>query len=140
VSLRAIIARLSTRLIPTLNMRLFFWLFFVLLSGCSSGLNPIDRIKPHKIDIPQGNVLSQDVLDKLKPGMTPSQVRFIMGTPLLVDPFRNNRWDYVYRLERQGRLVEYRRVTVLFENDRLKALQGDVAAAPGPAQQEGVSK
>lgn len=111
-------------------MRLLFCLILSLLAGCGSWSNPVGRIKPHKIDIPQGNVLRQDMLDKLKPGMTPAQVRFILGTPLIVDPFHGNRWDYVYRLEKEGNLVENRRVTVIFENDRLKALQGDVAAAP----------
>jgi outer membrane protein assembly factor BamE len=122
-------------------MRLFFWFLLILLSGCSSWSNPIDRIKPHKIDIPQGNALNQEMLDKLRPGMTQSQVRFILGTPLLVDPFHNNRWDYVYRLEKEGRLVENRRVTVVFENERLKELQGDVVAAPTkPVPQEGEKK
>lgn len=111
-------------------MRLLFWLTLSLLAGCGSWSNPIDRIKPHRIDIPQGNVISQDMLDKLKPGMTQSQVRFILGTPLIVDPFHNNRWDYIFRLEKEGKLVESRRITVLFENDRLKALQGDIVAAP----------
>ena len=110
-------------------MRLSALILLSLLAGCGSWSNPIDRVKPHKIDIPQGNVLTQDMLDKLKPGMTPSQVRFIMGTPLVVDPFHSNRWDYVFRLEKEGKLVESRRVTVIFENDRLKALQGDVVAA-----------
>jgi outer membrane protein assembly factor BamE len=114
-------------------MRLLFSLIFSLLAGCSSWSNPIDSIKPHKIDIPQGNVLSQDMLDRLKPGMTPAQVRFILGTPLIVDPFHNDRWDYVYRLEKEGKLLENRRVTVVFENDRLKALQGDIVAAPAKA-------
>jgi len=111
-------------------MRLLFCLILSLLAGCGSWSNPIDSIKPHKIDIPQGNVLTQDMLDKLKPGMTPSQVRFILGTPLIVDPFHSNRWDYVFRLEKEGKLVESRRVTVVFENDRLKVLQGDIVAAP----------
>jgi outer membrane protein assembly factor BamE len=107
-------------------MRFFPWLLFALLAGCGTLSNPIDRIKPHKIDIPQGNVLNQEMLDRLKPGMTPAQVRFILGTPLIVDPFHNNRWDYVYRLEKEGRLVENRRITVIFENERLKRLEGDV--------------
>jgi outer membrane protein assembly factor BamE len=123
-------------------MPLFFWLILALLAGCGSWSNPLDRIKPHKIDIPQGNVLKQDMLDKLKPGMTPSQVRFILGTPLIVDSFRSNRWEYVYRLEQEGRLVENRRVTVIFENDRLKELQGDIVAAPakGGSEQTEASK
>lgn len=123
----------SDCLSPT-SMRLLFWLFLTLLAGCGSWSNPIDRIKPHKIDIPQGNALTQDMLDKLKPGMTKSQVRFILGTPLIVDPFHNNRWDYVFRLEKEGKLVENRRVTVVFEDDRLKALQGDIVAAPAKSE------
>ena len=100
------------------------------LSGCGSWSNPLERVFPtHRIDIQQGNAVTQAMLDKLKPGMTPSQVRFIMGTPLIVDPFRANRWDYVYRLEKGGKLEQARRITVIFENDRLKALEGDVVAA-----------
>ena len=107
-------------------MRLSLWFILALLAGCGSWSNPIDHIKPHKIDIPQGNVMTQEMLDKLKPGMTRSQVRFILGTPLIVDPFRANRWDYVFRLEKEGKLIETRRVAVIFEADRLKSLQGDV--------------
>ena len=89
-----------------------------------------------------------EMLNKLKPGMTPSQVRFILGTPLIVDPFRANRWDYVYRHEKGGKLLESRRITVIFEDERLKALEGDVVAAavkgqeaaPGAGGQEGGKK
>lgn len=96
------------------------------LAGCGGWSNPIERISPHRVEIQQGNAISQDMLARLKPGMTPSQVRFVLGTPLLVDPFRDNRWDYVYRLEKGGKLLEHRRVTVRFEDGRLKAIEGDV--------------
>jgi outer membrane protein assembly factor BamE len=99
------------------------------LAGCGSWSNPIERISPYKADIQQGNAITQDMLAKLKPGMTPSQVRFVLGTPLVVDPFRNNRWDYVYRMEQGGKLVKHRRITVVFENDKLKVIEGDVVAA-----------
>jgi outer membrane protein assembly factor BamE len=121
---------LLTRLVTFLPL-----LLLVLIPGCGSWSNPIDRISPHRIDIQQGNVLSQDMLDKLKPGMTPAQVRFILGTPLVVDPFHKDRWDYIYRLERGGKVLEHRRVTVIFENDRLKGLEGDVVAAKPAAEQ-----
>lgn len=98
------------------------------LAGCGSWSNPIERISPYKLDIQQGNHITQEMLDKLKPGMTPSQVRFVLGTPLVVDPFHANRWEYVYRLEKDGKLQEQRRVTVLFENDRLRSVEGDVTA------------
>lgn len=118
------------------------------VAGCGSWSNPIDRLSPHRIDIQQGNVITQEMLDKLKPGMTPSQVRFILGTPLIVDPFRANRWDYVYHHEKGGRLVEHRRVTAVFENEKLKGLEGDVVAAtlkrpetaPDSPRQEGEKK
>ncbi len=126
---------LLTRLLPFLPL-----LLLVLTPGCASWSNPIDRISPHRIDIQQGNVLSQDMLDKLKPGMTSSQVRFILGTPLVVDPFHKDRWDYVYRLERGGKVLEHRRVTVIFENDRLKGLEGDVVAARTATEQAADSK
>jgi len=114
-----------------------------LLAGCGSSSKSIERsldtIALYKADIQQGNAISQDMLAKLKPGMTPSQVRFVLGTPLLVDPFRNNRWDYVYRLVQGGKLVEHRRITVVFENDKLKAIEGDVVAAE-QARTEGEKK
>jgi len=107
-----------------------------LLFGCG-WTDPIKRLGAHKIDIQQGNAVNSEMLAQLKPGMTPSQVRFVLGTPLVVDPFRGNRWDYVYQLERGGRLLESRRVSVVFENDRLKGIEGDVAASaaqPAPDQ------
>lgn len=131
-----------------LNFRLLFLLFLLLAAtGCGSWSNPMDRIA-HKIDIQQGNAVNQEMLNKLKPGMTPSQVRFILGTPLIVDPFRTNRWDYVYRHEKGGKLLESRRITVIFEDERLKALEGDVVAAavkpletaPDARKQEGDKK
>lgn len=78
------------------------------------------------MDIQQGNVVTQEMLAKLQPGMTRSQVRFALGTPLVVDPFRQDRWDYVYSYTKQGVLTERRRVTVLFKDDKLVGFEGDV--------------
>ncbi len=114
-------------------MRFAYVLLPLLLTGCGSWSHPIDRISPYRIDIQQGNVITQDMLAKLKPGMTQSQVRFVLGTPLVVDPFHNNRWDYVYRYVKSGTLTEQRRITVVFENDLLKGIEGDVVPA-GPKQ------
>jgi outer membrane protein assembly factor BamE len=106
----------------------------VLLSACGSWRNPIERISPHKIPVQQGNAIAQEQLAKLKPGMSPSQVRFVLGTPLLVDPFRNDRWDYVYRLEEGNKPVQQRRITVVFEEGVLKGIDGDIQpAAPKEA-------
>jgi outer membrane protein assembly factor BamE len=109
-------------------------LFLVsLLAGCGSW-NPINVITPHRIEIQQGNVVTQEMLAKLKPGMTPSQVRFVLGTPLVVDPFRDNRWDYVFTLKQKGKVVEQRRVTVVFEQGVLKGIEGDMVPAAVPAE------
>ncbi len=113
-------------------MRSVLLLLPILLAGCGSWSNPIDKLKPYKIDIQQGNAVTQEMLDKLKPGMTPSQVRFILGSPLVQDPFHPHRWDYVYRYLKGGKITEQRRVTVVFEDNRLKGIEGDVVAA-GPA-------
>lgn len=81
----------------------------------------------HKIDIQQGNVVTQDMLSRLKPGMTKSQVRFALGTPLIADAFHPNRWDYAYRYQKAGKLTEQRHVTVVFENELLLRVDGDAA-------------
>ena len=60
----------------------------------------------YKMDINQGNYLSQDMVDKLKVGMTQAQVKQVLGTPLVSSPFRADRWDYVYEYTRQGQVIE----------------------------------
>ena len=99
------------------------------LAACSV----VDQVTPYKLDIQQGNVVTQDMVAKLKPGMTKAQVRFILGTPLITDVFHADRWDYVYRYQKAGTLTEERRVTLIFDGDTLKQVSGDVVAAPaGP--------
>lgn len=88
-------------------------------------------LTPYKLDIQQGNHVTQDMIDKLKPGMSRSQVRFVLGTPLVVDPFHVDRWDYVYVLQKQGRVIEQRRIVVRFQDDRLVGIEGDVVPAKG---------
>ena len=90
-------------------------------------------VSEYKIDVQQGNFVTQDMLAKLKPGMSRSQVRFALGTPLIVDPFRNDRWDYFYMMHKAGELAEQRAVTVIFRGDELLRIEGDVAVA-APAQ------
>lgn len=98
-----------------------------LLGACSS----VPRIvTEYRIDVQQGNVLTQDMVSQLRPGLTRDQVRFVLGTPLLVDMFHANRWDYLYRLQ-SGRTgeVELRRFTVLFDGEgKLERVEGDVVA------------
>jgi outer membrane protein assembly factor BamE (lipoprotein component of BamABCDE complex) len=79
----------------------------------------------YKIDINQGNFVTKDAIDKLKAGQTKSQVRILLGTPLVADAFHANRWDYVYRFESSGRLREEHRLTVLFEDDKVVRWSSD---------------
>lgn len=80
----------------------------------------------YKIDIQQGNVVTQDMIDQLRPGMTRRQVRFIMGNPLLQDTFNTNRWDYLYSLQPGGGKRQQERMSVFFnESDQLVSLSGD---------------
>jgi len=110
-----------------------------LLAGCSNF-----RIGPHRIDVQQGNALDQDNLARLKTGLSRSQVRFLLGTPLIVDPFRDDRWDYVYVFHKAGRLTEQKRVSLFFEGDLLARIEGDLPVdeqdpdlAPPPAASDG---
>lgn len=103
-------------------LRIFFLLASLLLAGC----NPI-----YKADVQQGNVLEQEMIDELRPGMTKRQVELVLGTPSVSSTFHGNRWDYVY-LYRHGRgPIEQKRLTVVFEDDRLTRLEGDYK--PGAA-------
>ena len=88
---------------------LIYTLFFVLLvSGCA-----------YKPDVQQGNTFDQEMVSQLKVGMTPQQVIFIMGTPLLKDPFHNKRWDYLYTYTEGYKLPTRKLLTLYFENGLL---------------------
>lgn len=75
----------------------------------------------HRIDVQQGNIIKPEQVAQLKPGINKRQVRFIMGSPLIQDPFHANRWDYIYTLQPGNvrHITERQQVTVFFENDIL---------------------
>lgn len=98
-------------------------------AACANYSANLPSIKPYKMDIQQGNVVTSKMMLQLRPGMTKAQVRFIMGTPLLVDSFHANRWDYLYRMEKGGKLIEQRHVILDFVDDKLKGVRGDVIPA-----------
>lgn len=79
----------------------------------------------YKIDIEQGNIVTQKMVDQLQPGMTKSQVRYIMGTPLLVDTFHQNRWDYVHTMQKDGQHRTEQRLTLYFKDNKLAYFTGD---------------
>ncbi|MBC9249416.1 hypothetical protein A9179_03895 [Pseudomonas alcaligenes] len=91
----------------------------------------------YKIDIQQGNVVTQDMIDQLKPGMTRRQVRFIMGNPLITDTFHANRWDYLYSIQPGGRQRYQERVSLMFgSDDQLIGLAGDFM--PGVSRDQAI--
>ncbi len=100
-----------------------------LLSGCAAvdqfREDPPNWLTPYRPDIGQGNFISQDMVERLSQGMAREQVRTILGTPLLVDPFRDNRWEYVFDIRRGDGQRERRRFFVRFEGDRLVEWGGD---------------
>ena len=108
----------------------FTFVGLLALAGCSfPGV--------YKIDIQQGNVVTQDMINQLRPGMTRKQVRFIMGNPLLTDTFHADRWDYLYSLQPGGGERQQERISVIFNpNDQLVSLSGDFM--PGVSRDEAI--
>ena len=94
-------------------------------------------LTPYRMEIQQGNYVTQEMVAQLKPGLTRDQVRFVMGTPLVSDIFHDERWDYVFVRQRaNSHDTEHRRVAVFFEDGKLKRVDGDiVAAVPGKSVQ-----
>jgi outer membrane protein assembly factor BamE len=92
------------------------------LPGCSIP----SLVKPYRMEIQQGNFITQEQVEQLKDGMSREQVRFVLGTPLLTDVFHADRWDYIYRRQKaRSDHVEERRLTIHFENNRLARIEGD---------------
>lgn len=127
-----------------LSAKILCYLALVLaIPGCSNFTMPemptFDRSliklpEVYKFDIQQGNIIDQTMIDQLKPGMTKSQVRFVMGTPLVADTFNQNRWDYFYSLNPAKGPEVRERMAIFFKGDKLIGLRGDFM--PNPEQTE----
>lgn len=91
------------------------------MGGCSS----LEFPGVYKLTIEQGNIVTQEMVDQLKPGMSREQVEFIMGSPMIKDSFNSNRWDYLYSIEKGDEPRKQHRLTIFFEYDRLKYFTGD---------------
>lgn len=100
-----------------------------LLGGCGN-FGSMDFPGVYKISIPQGNIITQDMVDQLRPGMTKRQVIFVMGTPLVRDPYHQDRWDYVYNFQPGGGERGQERLSVVFEDDQLVSISGDFEPTP----------
>jgi len=109
------------------------------LGACSSigdsTRSALYTVTPYKVEVVQGNFVSKQQVEALKPGMTRQQVREILGTPLLNDVFHGNRWDYVFTIRRQGVAAQQRRLTVYFDGERMARYEGD----PMPSEEEFVA-
>ncbi|WP_374348717.1 outer membrane protein assembly factor BamE [Chitinimonas sp.] len=101
----------------------------LLIAALLTGLAGCSYLTPYKLDIPQGNAITADQTAKLKLGMSRSQVRFLLGTPLLSDPFHANRWDYIYFASKGGKQEFDKRYHVLFEGDRVIGMGGETLEA-----------
>ena len=110
------------------------------LVGCGSldsmSRGRTDRLVPDKVEVVQGNFVSKEQVEALKPGMTRLQVRDILGTPLLASVFHADRWEYVFTLKRQGTEPQLRKLAVFFKGDVLERFEGD----PMPSEAEFVAR
>lgn len=99
------------------------------LGGCALK----DAVSPYRVDVRQGNFVTPEMVGRLKTGMSREQVRFVLGTPLVVDPFHADRWDYVYRFQPGRGKVEQRKLTVFFRDGVLAEMRGDIPAEDASA-------
>jgi outer membrane protein assembly factor BamE len=115
----------------------------VALIGCSSSVkDPVYRSSAldklpfvYQMTVQQGNIVTEEMVDRLEPGMSKSQVRFLLGTPMLTDLFHSNRWDYTYTLRRGHKPMKLTRLTLFFEEDALVRVEGDLRPDPKRAAQ-----
>lgn len=100
-------------------------LLVILITGQLNGCSGLQFPGVYKIPIEQGNVITQEMVDQLKPGMSREQVEYIMGSPLIKDTFNQARWDYVYSIQRGKQPREQYRMSIFFKHDQLSHFTGD---------------
>jgi len=118
---------------PRLSFRPVVLTCLLCLLPLSSGC---EWLRPYRLDMRQGMAITGEMVGRLKVGMTPEQVRFILGTPLLNDPFHANRWDYPYEFRGSRSVTVERKVfSVYFKDGKLERWDGDIH--PEPPNDEG---
>lgn len=105
----------------------------VLLASCSEN-SWLKSFAPYKMEIRQGNLISPEMRERIRVGMSRQQVSSALGSPLIADVYHANRWDYIYRFEAKGRLVEEHRLTVYFKGDFVSRIEDGDAPAPADGQ------
>ncbi len=98
------------------------------LGACSSSYVP-NMLRPYRPDVQQGNIVTKDMVEQLRPGMTRDQVRFLLGTPMLTDIFHQERWDYPYFLRRKSGETQIRKLSVIFADGKLDRFSSDAMPA-----------
>lgn len=89
----------------------------------------------YRVDVEQGNIVTQEMIDQLRPNMNKRQVRYVMGSPLVVDVFHQNRWDYVYSFQPGGGIRQQKRISLIFQDQLLMGLQGDFRPSSEPIKE-----
>ncbi len=105
-----------------------------ILTGCETIFNNLPGV--YTIDIEQGNMIDQSMIDQLRPNMTKRQVLYIMGSPMLADTFHERRWDYLYSDQPGGEARVQKRVALFFNGDSLVGIQGDFHPSALPVVKE----
>ncbi len=105
-----------------------------LFTGCSTILNNLPGV--YSLDIQQGNIINQEMIDQLRPKMTKRQVLYIMGSSMLVDVFHQKRWDYLYSEQLSGEARKQKRLSLFFNGDTLIGIQGDFRPSTLPVIRE----
>ncbi len=100
------------------------------LASCSTILNNLPGI--YTLEIQQGNIIDQSMVDQLRPGMNKRQVLYIMGSPMMEDIFHKNRWDYLYSDQPSGEDRVQKQISLFFENDQIVGIQGDFRPSAEP--------
>jgi outer membrane protein assembly factor BamE len=101
------------------------------LSACTTILTNLPGV--YTVDVQQGNMIDQDMVNQLRPNMTKRQVLYIMGSPMLTDYFHQNRWDFIYSTQLNGGERQQKRISLFFENDQVVGIQGDFRPGETPA-------
>ena len=114
----------------------------LMVSGCgirqiASDGSLLGLVTPYRIDIVQGNAVSREQIAAVKPGMSRAEVRDILGTPLLTDPFRAERWDYLFTIRRPGTEPQRHSIVATFDGDVLKTIE--LPQGPLPTEEDFVA-
>jgi outer membrane protein assembly factor BamE len=126
-----------------LHVLILAWLTALATTGCSRDTKPDeyrgsvleDLPFVYRMTVQQGNIVTEEMVDRLELGMNKRQVQFVLGTPLLTDFFRTDRWDYTYTIQRGHQPMEIRYLTLHFSDDELTRIEGDIRPDPTRARE-----